>query len=121
MSTARRVNHVLPGGEIAVLLAACDVDVKGIRDLLGLLNFPIGAGFLVMAHPIVLEHMAHFYGALRRKPGIGIDHERHVRTQRLGNHGDNGLGAARPVIDIASAFGRHAELERIEAELISQF
>ncbi len=69
------VDHPLPCGQIAILLAAGDVDVQRVGHLFGLLQLPIGAGFLVVAKPVVLQHMSDLNRALGRIAAVGVDQQ----------------------------------------------
>jgi hypothetical protein len=56
----------------------------------------------------------------RRIAGIGVDQQRDAVIHGLAHGGDDLLGAAWPFILAATAFGADAELEGVEAELVTQ-
>jgi hypothetical protein len=70
--------------------------------------------------PLSLEHFADLDGLLRRIAGIGVDQQRDAVIHGLAHGGDDLLGAAWPFILAATAFGADAELEGVEAELVTQ-
>ena len=58
-------NHVLPHRQVAILLTTGHVDRQGLTHGTGLLQLPVGAGFLKMADAIGFQHPAHLNGARR--------------------------------------------------------
>ena len=59
-------------------------------------------------------------GALHRETAVGIHHQGHLRAEGARHGGHDLLGAAGPLVDIASALSAHAELEGIESQTIAQ-
>lgn len=66
-------DHRFPGGELAILLAAGDVNRQGVRNLPGLRELPVGAGLLEVPDALGFQEAAHLDRALRRVAGIGVD------------------------------------------------
>jgi hypothetical protein len=73
-----------------------------------------------MADAVLLEHLANLDGLLRPVAGIGVDQQRDAVIHGLAHCRDDLLGAARPLILAAAAFGADAELEGIKAEPVAQ-
>ncbi len=87
---------------------------------LRLLDLPIGARLLEMRDAVVLQHVADLDGALRREAAIGVDQQGDAVAHAPAHGRHDLLGAARPFVDIAPAFGADAELEGVVAVAVAQ-
>ena len=114
------LDHVPPGRDLAVLLAAGHRDVERVGHLLGLLELPVEARLLEMLDAVVLQHAADLDRALRREAAIGVDQQRRLVAERLADRRHDLFGAARPFVDVVAVFGGDAELEGVEAEFVAQ-
>jgi hypothetical protein len=61
------------------------------------------------------QQLADLDGAGRGEAAIGIDQKRCLRAQRPAHRRHDGLGAARPFIDVMAILRRDPEFEGIEA------
>src|ERR1700694_5930095 len=112
------VDHALPLAQHAVLLAACDADVKRLADLASPVELPVGTGLLEMTDAVALQHAAHLDRLLRRVTAVGIDHENGAISKRLTHGRDDRLRAARPLVLIMPALLADPKLEGGEAEIV---
>ena len=69
---------------------------------------------------MILEHPADLDRAGRRKSAVGVDEQRDLVAERLADGGNDLLRPARPLVDVAAAFGPDPELERIEAVIVTK-
>ena len=114
------VDHARPGREVPVLLAAGHVERERLGDLPGLVELPVGAGLLVVADALRLEEPSDLDRAARREAAVGVDELRDAVAERARHRRHDRLGASRPLIDVVTALGTDAPLERVEAQLIAQ-
>ena len=114
------VDHVLPVAHVAILFAAGHIDRQRVRDLPRPVRLPVGARLLIMGDAVGLQHVTDLDGALHPETAVRVDHLHHAVAQRARHQLDNLLGAARPFIQPAPAFGPDAELEGIKPFLVAQ-
>src|SRR5262245_33857206 len=111
------VDHLPPGRDLAILLAAGDRDTERVRHLFGLFELPIEAWLLEMLDAMVGKHGADLDRPGRREAAIGIDQERGPLAQRLADRRHDFFRPTRPFVDVVAVLGADPELEGIEAVL----
>ncbi len=109
-----------PQRQVAILLAARDVEVERVCHLLGPVIFPIGARLLEMADAVILQHAADLDRLFRRVTAIGIHQQAGIGAEGLADERHDLVGPARPFILVMTAFLADAELEGGIAMLVPQ-